>query len=103
MSASERRAKEAQREDRRFVQDAMNGLRQALATQQGRAFVWWLYSENAEAEGKGGKGRRVVAREVLRAARIADFEGLQAMRQEHEQPKLSRQEDPEADAPEGDE
>lgn len=76
------------RAERRFVTKAMNGLNQALNTEEGRAFIWWLYSENVDAEGKGGKGQRGVARELLKAARVANFAGLQQMRVEFERPKL---------------
>lgn len=88
MSAKERAQRAAEQQDRRFVTAAMEGLRQALASPDGRAFVWWLYAENADAEGPGSKGRRIVSREVLRAARIADFENLQIMREEYEKPRL---------------
>jgi len=87
MSAKDRAERAAQAREKRFVTSAMEGLRQALNSPDGRAFIWWLYSENAEAEGdKASRGQRVVAREVLRAARLADFEALQIMREEWEKP-----------------
>lgn len=102
MSASQRAERASQAREKRFVAAAMEGLRQALSTPDGRAFIWWLYSENADAEGdKTSRGRRVVSKEVLRAARIADFEGLQIMREEWEKPRLGAR--AEAEGPENEE
>lgn len=102
MSAKDRAQKAAEQRDKRFVTAAMEGLRQALNSPDGRAFVWWLYSENIDAEGdKTSRGRRVVAREVRRAALIADFEALQIMREEWEKPKLGTR--AETEEPEGEE
>lgn len=89
MSAKDRAERSAKTHEQRFISAAMEGLRQCLNSPDGRAFLWWLYSENADADGdKTSRGRRVVAREVLRAARLADFEALQIMREEWEKPRL---------------
>lgn len=89
MSAKDRAEKAARQREQAFVAGAMEGLRQALNSPDGRAFVWWLYSENAEAEGDdSAHGRRSVAREVVKAARLADFDALQIMREEWEKPVL---------------
>ena len=87
MSASERARKLAERREKRLFEDAMSGLAHLLESPQGRAFIWWFYSDNAEAEGEDGKGRRVVARNLMQAARIANWDGLQIMREEHEKPR----------------
>lgn len=89
MSAKDRAQKRAEADERRFVQSAMNGVRQALNSPDGRAFLWFFYGDNIDAEGPGGKGRRAVAREIMKACRAADFEMLQIMREEWEKPKHS--------------
>lgn len=87
MSAKDRAVRSAQQRDTRFATASMEGLRQTLASPDGRAFIWWFYAGNSEAEGEGGKGRRALARELMRAARIADFDMVQAMREEWERPQ----------------
>lgn len=99
MSASDRAAKKAMKDDARFTRSAMEGLRQTLHSPDGRAFLWRFYTDNVDAEGEGSKGRRAFARELMRAARIADFDMLQIMREEWERPKARE----EAEAEEGDE
>lgn len=45
MTAKDRAFREQRRIDRRFAQDVDNGLRQALATPEGRALLSWLRFE----------------------------------------------------------
>ena len=88
MSARDRAERLSRERERRFVNAAMEGMRQSLNSPDGRAFIWWLYSENVNAEGEGTLGQRIVAREVLKAALTMDFPAVQIMREEWEQPRL---------------
>lgn len=101
MSARDRAEKNAKQRDQRFWAAAKEGMRQAMESPDGRAMVWAIYSENADAEGKGSKGRRIIARDLLRAASLANWLGVQIMREEWEQPRLGVAQ--EADPEEGDE
>lgn len=96
MSAKDRARQRAEQRERKLISSAMEGLRQCLDSPDGRAFLWWFYADNADVEGEGSKGRRLVARDLLNSARIANFEGLQLMREEWEKPR-PRGEEPEPD------
>jgi len=92
MSAKDRAQKAAAARAARFDAAAMEGLRQTLNNADGRAFLWEFYARNAEAEFEpGARGRRGVALDLMRAMRIADFEGVQIMREEWEKPKQGTQ------------
>lgn len=92
MSAKDRAQKRLEQADRKFVRSAMMGLTDALDSPNGRAYFWYFYAENANAEGDDGAGRRAVAREMLEAATIANWDGVQAMREENEKPPVSARE-----------
>ena len=93
MSARDRAARDAKQRDEQFTLAAKLGLKEALNDPNGRAFIWMFYAGNAEAEGPGSKGRRAAARELMIAARIANWPGVQIMREEHEAPRAGRQEE----------
>lgn len=84
MSASERRANAARQYGQRLIASAMDGLKEALDTPNGRALVWYYYAENVDAEGAGSRGRRAIARDLMRAASLANWAGVQQMREDHE-------------------
>lgn len=98
MSAKDRARQRAEQRERKLVASAIEGIRQCLDSPDGRAFLWWFYADNADAEGQGSKGRRMVAREILKAARVANFEGLQIMREEWEKPRMRAPDEPEPEA-----
>lgn len=92
MSAKDRAQREAERREKQFARASMEGLRQCLNSPDGRAFIWALYSDNADSEGEAdGVGRRAVARDILKMSRYADFPALQIMREEWEQPRAGAQ------------
>ena len=93
MSAREKAEKAAASRQQRTNERAVNGMRNLLADPDGRALLWSIYSGNADAEGPGSRGRRTLARDIIRAAKVANWEGVQAMREEFEKPGLRVSED----------
>lgn len=107
MSASERAEKRlrAQADLRAAVIDRW--MRATLADPDGRAFLWWLYSEVAQgealpwapaqskAEMAFHEGRRHVALRVRDLAKRASHEGWLLMLREHDGPARPQQRPPE--------
>jgi len=87
MSSKERAQKAQEREDRRLQAAAEAGLRQMLASSDGRAFLWWFYSVECRAEEVADPQRRAVGLALAQWARRADWSGWQAMREEWERPR----------------
>lgn len=90
MSNKERLQKDQERRDRLLLQDVGNGMRQMLDSREGRALFWNLYHENIAfaPTHEEGPGRIAAARDMMRIAVHADFDGVQRMREEHERPGM---------------
>ena len=88
MSAADRAARAHENEERRLVAAVEEGMRQTLQSADGRAFLWWFYARTAGVEdADADPGRRFVGIELAKAAKQADWEGWQLMREENEKPK----------------
>ena len=86
MSAKDRLAREyAQKEERRTRLMA-EGMRLVLNSPDGRALMSWIIHTALEAEGQGSRQLRLFGRDMLGAARRANWEGVQIMRDEWEKP-----------------
>lgn len=100
MSAKERKEREATADEQRRQRAERNGMAQLLNDSNGRALVSWLTRTAMEAEGPGSKQLRAFGRDILRAAQLANWQGVQLMRDEWERPRLGAR--AEAEAAEGD-
>lgn len=95
MSSKERYERLARQREDQTIRAQKEGMRQALESTDGRALLYWIISTSMEAEGKGAKQLRLFGRDILRAAMLSNWEGVQMMRQEYEQPGLRAPEEPE--------
>jgi len=86
VSAKDRAERAAKQRQERFDRMALEGARENMVSPNGRAFMWSILSLCLDAEGDEGAGRRAMARDIQRALRLADFDGLQTMRDEWERP-----------------
>ena len=88
MSAKDRALKRARADDARARAAEKEGMRQALDSPDGRALVSWITTAAMEAEGPGSKQLRQFGRDILQAAQVANWDGVQIMREEWERPKV---------------
>lgn len=82
-------ARDRQQKDARKKRAELEGMRQVLNSPDGRALMSWIILETIGAEGKGSKQLRAFGRDMLKAAQVANWEGLQEMRQEWERPSAA--------------
>jgi hypothetical protein len=90
MSAKDRAERTAKEHQDRFDRMTLEGAREVMGSPNGRAFVWSILALGLEAEGEEGAGRRALARDIQRSLRLADFDGLQIMREEWERPLFNK-------------
>lgn len=98
MSAKDRAERAMREREKRQKRMAEAGLREMMENPNIRATiaVWMLPA--LEAEGHDGAGRRALARDLMRALKIAAWDGLQIMREEWERPmQAARAEGEESD------
>ena len=97
MSSKERAMRQAAAIDRQRIAAEKEGMRQALESPDGRALISFITRAALEAEGPGSSQLRQFGRDILKAAQIANWDGVQIMREEYEKPgmRAEAEEEPE--------
>jgi hypothetical protein len=88
MSAKDRAEKAMKATDARRQAAESEGMRQALDSPDGRALISWMTREALAAEGPGSRMLRAFGRDIMLAATLANWDGVQIMREEWEKPRL---------------
>lgn len=86
MSAKDRLERDYRQKEERGARLMREGMRQCLESPDGRALLSWIIHTALESEGKGSTQLRMFGRDILGAARHANWEGVQIMRNEWEKP-----------------
>jgi hypothetical protein len=85
MSARDRAAREASRNQEQFTRDAMDAAAALMDSSKGQALAWFLLRDSLRAEGPGSKGRRALAWDFLDALMVANRDGTLIMLKRHYQ------------------